>query len=181
MGKIPKHAKKVFTGVIYDIWQWQQELFDGSYTTFEMASRADVVSVIPIIGDELVILHEEQPSHPPRTGFPGGHIDPGETPLQAAVRELHEETGMVFKNLKLVMVEDIGGGKLDWTAYRFIATGYIRTDEPHIDPGEKIEVEQVPFAVAKELSEGNHAMSNVIMERVSSLKELASLPSVNER
>ena len=26
---------------------------------------------------------------------PGGHVDPGETPMQAAKRELHEETGIV--------------------------------------------------------------------------------------
>jgi ADP-ribose pyrophosphatase len=176
---IPVHAKKVFTGVIYDIWQWQQELFDGSYTTFEMASRADVVSIIPVIGDEIIVLHEEQPMHDPRIGFPGGHMDPGELPLQSAIRELHEETGMVFKNLKLVMVENIGGGKLDWWGYRYVATELIRTDEPHIDPGEKIRKEQVSFAVAKELARNNPFMSHGVIDAVGSLEELVALPAVN--
>lgn len=33
---------------------------------------------------------------------PGGKLDPGETPLQAAVREVHEETGIVVQPEALV-------------------------------------------------------------------------------
>lgn len=34
--------------------------------------------------------------------LPGGHIEPGETPRAAVIRELHEETGAVAKRLGLI-------------------------------------------------------------------------------
>ena len=34
--------------------------------------------------------------------LPGGHIDPGETPKQTAVREFAEETGLVLHDAKFV-------------------------------------------------------------------------------
>ena len=33
--------------------------------------------------------------------FPGGHVEPGETFVQSAVREVHEETGIIITGLRL--------------------------------------------------------------------------------
>lgn len=45
------------------------------------------------------ILMQERDEHPEidpeKWGLPGGHVEPGETPAAAAVRELLEETGLV--------------------------------------------------------------------------------------
>lgn len=38
---------------------------------------------------------------PHRWSLPGGHLDPGEDPLVAAHRELHEETGLKVDELRL--------------------------------------------------------------------------------
>lgn len=39
-------------------------------------------------------------------GFPGGHIEPGEDPKLAAIRELQEETGLVINDAKLIEVQE---------------------------------------------------------------------------
>ena len=43
-----------------------------------------------------------------RFNFPGGHIEPGETPEQAAVRELAEETGLTAAESQLVPIAHKG-------------------------------------------------------------------------
>jgi ADP-ribose pyrophosphatase len=177
--KLPAEAAVVFKGISFDIYQWQQELYDGSFTTFEMAKRPNAVSIIPVIADKVVILHEEQPTHPRRTSFPGGHIEPGEDPLSAAIRELKEETGMVFKTYKLLTVQDLGNDRLDWWAFRFVATDYVETVEAHSDAGERIVVETVDFARAKELSTDNVFMSLEVMNKVHTLHELLALPELS--
>ena len=42
----------------------------------------------------LTLRPETMRKHPGQVSFPGGRIDPGETPVQAALREAHEELGL---------------------------------------------------------------------------------------
>ena len=72
---------------------------DGKIRTWESASRINsqgAVMMIPVTrpGDKLVIIRQFRPP----TGrlvyeFPAGLINPGEDPVEAAIRELKEETG----------------------------------------------------------------------------------------
>ena len=57
-------------------------------------------------GDILVLRRSHtHPYWPYDADFPGGDIDAGETAMQAAVRELHEETGLVIADSQLALVE----------------------------------------------------------------------------
>lgn len=138
---VPKSAKKVFAGEIFDIYQWNQQMYDGSLGKFEMAKRTDTVQVLGIDGQSLIVLNEQQPDGTKRDfGLPGGRIDPEDaSPLDAAKREMLEETGYSFKNWKLLNVRQ-PQRKIEWFVYLFVAWEVVGIQEQKIDVGEKIEV-----------------------------------------
>lgn len=51
-------------------------------------------------GKNILILRKSGGRHKGKWTGPGGHIEWGETPKQAAIRELKEETGMDYYELK---------------------------------------------------------------------------------
>ncbi len=101
---IPEHAKKVFGGIIFDIYQWEQEQFDGTIKTFEKAKRPDTVVVFPVLDDGKILLtKQEQPGRGSFIAATGGMMDQGEDVLSAAKRELLEESGYEADDLSYGM------------------------------------------------------------------------------
>lgn len=142
--KIPKQAKRVFKGVIFDVYQWPQKMYDGSIATFEKLKRPDTIQIIPVVGNKIVIAKEQQPDGWNRHGFIGGRVEPNETPLNAAKRELLEEAGLKAKSWTLYKVSE-PYQKLVWHIYFFIAHDCKKIAEQKLDNGEKITTKEVTF------------------------------------
>jgi ADP-ribose pyrophosphatase YjhB (NUDIX family) len=53
-------------------------------------------------GDALLLVQEAKPSAGGRYSLPAGKVEPGETIIEAAVREAHEETGLRVEVVALV-------------------------------------------------------------------------------
>jgi len=142
---MPKEAKRVFKGKIFDVYQWEQEQFDGSRATFEKLKRPDTAYAIPITAEKKLILTEQtQPGRSPFIGLLGGRIEDGETPEESARRELIEEAGLEAGNL--VLWESFQFlPKLDWAIYCFVAKDCHSVSEQSLDPGERIKLIDVTF------------------------------------
>ena len=141
MSKIPAHAERVFQGAVFDVYQWQQAMFDGSTATFECLRRPDTVVVLPMDGDTVYYAEQEQPGKPPYVSMFGGRAEFDEEPLAAAKRELLEETGFVSDDWK-PLFSKTPGGKIDWTIHYYVARNCRKVQEPQLDGGEKITVKQ---------------------------------------
>lgn len=142
---LPENAKLVFEGNIFDVYQWEQTLYDGSTTTFEKLSRQDTACVFPVLEDGSILLVEDaQPHRESFLQFPSGRVEQGEMPEETARRELLEETGYAPEKLELLYTST-PADKLDWVFYVYIGRGCKKVEEPKPDPGEKIIPKIVSF------------------------------------
>lgn len=176
---VPEAAERVFEGMIFDVYQWPQTMFDGSQHTFEMLKRADTVVVVCVVNGKLLVIDDEQPHLGKRQGFPGGRIDPDDgTPLAAAKREIVEETGYTFKNWRLIKVRQ-PYRKIEWFSHIFLAWEPIAQQDPQLDPGEKIAMELLEFTELKDLVAGSMDYLGDyrdLFRPLNSLDELLDLP-----
>jgi ADP-ribose pyrophosphatase len=136
---VPENAKCVSEGVLFDVYQWEQTLYDGSAKTFERLIGRDIGKIVPVLTDgRIIITKDEQPARSILTKLPGGYVDDGETPEQCAVRELLEETGYVPETMQQFM--DIAPwNKVDYHRTYFVAKGCVQKQAPLVQAGEKIE------------------------------------------
>jgi len=175
---LPDKAKLVFKGKIFDVYQYDQELYDGSHAVFEMLKRPDTVQVLAVVDDKIIVLEDEQPHREMVLALPGGRVDESDgTTLDAAKREAHEETGYSFSNWKLLDVVK-PQEKIEWFIYTYLAWGHYQTDEAHIDGGEKIKVLFNSYDEIKELqkNESKRFIDLSVVRSSEKLEDLINTP-----
>ncbi|MBU4338880.1 NUDIX domain-containing protein [Patescibacteria group bacterium] len=151
--QLPLNAKRAFKGEIFEVWQWEQKMFDGSVEIFEKLKRSNTAGVIAAAGGKILIQAQEQPDKPEVfASIPGGRCEEGEDSLVAAKRELLEETGYASDDWEL-WNEQEPVSKLIWTVYTYIARDCVYKQPPRLDAGEKITIRFISFDEFLMLSE----------------------------
>lgn len=143
----------------------------GQQHDFFVIDSPDWINVVALTAnDELVLIEQYRQGTDSLTlEVPGGLVDPGETALQAAVRELREETGYVAEQwVHLGTTEPnpaIQSNRLD----TFLALSAEQAEVPQFDRTEHIKVHLRTLDSAFDLIDSGHirhALVIVALHRV---------------
>lgn len=132
----------------------QLKFSNGEQREFErmQSGHAGAVLIVPFYDEQTILLIREYAAgtHSYELGFPKGLIDPGETPLQAANRELKEEVGFGAKQFtelkKVVMAPSYFNSEMTLFMAKNLYPEKLQGDEP-----EPLEVIKWPLSKIDEL------------------------------
>ena len=141
---IPPNARRVFKGVIFEVWQWEQKMFDGTTATFERIWRPSTIEVIATVDDKILIEEQDQPDRLNNINFPSGRVENEGDILGEAKRELLEETGYQSDDWSLFLKHS-RVGKVVHEIHYFIARNCKKAKEPQLDAGERIRTNLITF------------------------------------
>ena len=112
---------------------------DNRFAPAEMRDAAVLAAITDGPRPAFLLIHRptNMRSHPGQVAFPGGKIDPGETPVEAALREAYEEMGIHERDVTVIGTSDV---------YR-TGTGYAITPVLAVVPPD-IQINPSPTEVA---------------------------------
>lgn len=97
-------TEEIFNGKILHVQVLEVELPDGKTSKREIIKHPGAVCVLAVTNEHKVVMVEQYRKAAERAliEIPAGKLEPGEDPLEAAKRELEEETGYACAKLEPV-------------------------------------------------------------------------------
>jgi ADP-ribose pyrophosphatase len=148
---VEKHAMKDGLGVAR-----------RDFYTFACAEWCNVIALTE--ADELVLVWQYRVGTDAMSlEAPGGVIDPGESPRDAAARELREETGYVAQSIEPLLVVQANPALQNNSCHSFLARGARRVGLTAFDENEECEVALVPARHAAALIDEGHVTHALVV------------------
>ena len=143
-------SKVVFRGRVFEVTRDRVREPNGVTATREVIRHSGSVVILAVdeTGGEPCVLLERQYRYAAQDymlELPAGRIDPGESALAAAKRELLEETGYTARRWKKVLFFYPSPGFLEETMTVFLASG-LRSGKAQPEADEKIEHDLMPLS-----------------------------------
>jgi len=145
--EITLSTEPIYKGRIISLQVDQVQLPNGGTASREIVKHPGAVAVIPLLDDKMIVVEQyRKPLEKSQIEIPAGKLDPGEEPLQAALRELEEETGFRSDHVKHVSSFYTSPGFADEIIHLYVAEqlvkGEARPDEDEFLECEAITLEQ---------------------------------------
>jgi ADP-ribose pyrophosphatase len=147
-------SRRLYEGRVVSLRVDRVKLPSGRSTIREVVEHAPVVAIVALDGQGNVLLVRQYrlPVQQSLLEIPAGGVDPGESPEEAAQRELQEETGQRAGRLEHLCSFFASPGYCDEYMHLYLATAL----EPSVltaDADESIEVVCLPLSEALRLIE----------------------------
>lgn len=143
--------KEIFNGHIIRVHHDEIELPDGRTTMRECVDHLGGVSILAVRDGCIYFVQQYRYAVGKMvTEIPAGLIDPGETPIEAAERELQEEIGLKPRHLEYVCTIQPSPGFLDEEHTIFFADDFTVHPLPQ-DENEFLQVVTIPIRTVKML------------------------------
>lgn len=123
----------------------------------EVVEHPGAVAILALEDRDKVVLVRQyrQPAGSVLLEVPAGKLDPGESPLQCAQRELAEETGLQGADWKQLACFYPSPGFCDEKIYLFLARKLAAAQPLAADEDESVEVVTIPLAEALGMLRGD--------------------------
>ena len=137
-------AETVYEGIIVNVRRDIAELQNCSRVQREVIEHPGGVGIVPVTKDNKVLMVRQfrYPMEEEILEIPAGKLDPGETPLGCAIRELSEETGCTAGRYVYLGASYPSPGFCTEIIHIYLALD-LRSGEMHPDENELLSVEPV--------------------------------------
>ena len=122
-------SRTIYRGRVLRLHVDRVKLANGRETTREIVEHPGAAAIIPILdnGNLLVVKQYRAATHRQLMEIPAGTLEPGESPLSCAKRELVEETGYAARRIRKLFSCYLAPGYSTEKIHFFLATRLIPT------------------------------------------------------
>ena len=149
-------SESVYDGHFLKVRRDQVKLPDGQLAWREHIVHPGAVMIVPIADDGQLVVERQHryPLDHVLLEFPAGKLDPGETTLDCARRELLEETGYTAREWRHLATIHTAIAYTNEAIDLFIARKLEKAGSAQLDAGEFVETIVVPFDEAIAMVKG---------------------------
>lgn len=136
-------SEKIYEGAIINLRRDKVTVQDGtSYREIIEHNGGAVIAALTEDKKLVMVRQYRKPAGKVVLEVPAGKIDPGEKPMEAAVRELKEETGYTAAKVEFLSQFYPSVGYSEEILYLYLCTGLI-PGETSFDENEAIDIEEI--------------------------------------